>query len=218
MDRTLKRAKRSSKRRNHRNVGAWRRFSPDGTTCRFCEHDGSAHLCASAQPHFYRRATEAERGDPRVTLYRHDTPEGGSALVRRVVVANHAELITAFCTACAEEAGTAQVLCYQRTLATGEVVGVGTNNAERRRTMTTRDQTIYFTCPSCEERFAQVEELDRDIHTGEIYHCLVLRRPSDIPGGIRRGLRAATQGEEGLPILQSRPPVHSPLQDDLQPD
>ena len=130
MDRTLKRAKRSSKRRNHRNVGAWRRFSPDGTTCRFCEHDGSAHLCASAQPHFYRRATEEERGDPRVTLYRHDTPEGGSALVRRVVVASHAELITAFCTACAEKAGTSQVLCYQRTLATGEVVGVGTNNTK----------------------------------------------------------------------------------------
>ena len=50
MDRTLKRAKRPSKRRNHRNAGAWRRFSPDGTACRFCEHDGSAHLCASGQP------------------------------------------------------------------------------------------------------------------------------------------------------------------------
>ena len=34
-----------------------------------------------------------------------------------------------------------------------------------------RDQTIYFTCPNCDERFAQVEEMDRDIHTGEIYHC-----------------------------------------------
>ena len=34
-----------------------------------------------------------------------------------------------------------------------------------------RDQTIYFTCPNCDERFARVEELDRDIHTGEIYHC-----------------------------------------------
>ena len=33
------------------------------------------------------------------------------------------------------------------------------------------DQTIYFTCPNCDERFAQVEELDRDIHTGEIYQC-----------------------------------------------
>ena len=130
--RTLKRVKRSSKRRNHRNVGAWRRFSPDGTTCRFCEHDGSAHLCASGQPHFYRRATEEERNDHRLTLYRHDTPEGGSALVRRVVVANHAELITAFCTSCAKAMQTGQVLCYQRTLATGEVVGVRTNNTERR--------------------------------------------------------------------------------------
>ena len=36
----------------------------------------------------------------------------------------------------------------------------------------TTNQTIYFTCPNCDERFAQVEELDRDIHTGEIYHCL----------------------------------------------
>ena len=130
--RTLKRAKRPSKRRNHRNVGAWRRFSPDGTTCRFCEHDGSAHLCASGQPHFYRRATEEERNDPRLTLYRHDTPEGGSALVRRVVVANQAELITAFCTSCAKAMQTGQVLCYQRTLATGEVVGVRTNNTEKR--------------------------------------------------------------------------------------
>ena len=134
MDRTLKRAKRPSKRRNHRNVGAWRRFSPDGNTCRFCPHDGSQHLCASAQPHFYRKATEAEERNPTVMLYRCTLPEGGSALARRVVVANHAELITAFCVTCAEEAGTAQVLCYQRTLATGEVVGVGTNNTERRQT------------------------------------------------------------------------------------
>ena len=34
-----------------------------------------------------------------------------------------------------------------------------------------RDQTVYFTCPHCDERFARVEELDRDIHTGETYHC-----------------------------------------------
>ena len=130
--RTLQTAKRKNKRRQNRNVGTWRRFSPDGTTCRFCEHDGSAHLCVSGQPHFYRRATEEERNDPRLTLYRHDTPEGGSALVRRVVVANHAELITAFCTSCAKAMQTGQVLCYQRTLATGEVVGVRTNNTERR--------------------------------------------------------------------------------------
>ena len=34
-----------------------------------------------------------------------------------------------------------------------------------------RDQTIYFTCPGCDKRFAHVEEPDRDLHTGETYHC-----------------------------------------------
>ena len=33
------------------------------------------------------------------------------------------------------------------------------------------DQTLFFACPHCDERFAQVEEPDKDIHTGEIYHC-----------------------------------------------
>ena len=138
MDRTLKRAKRNNKRRGQRNHGAWRRFSPDGKTCRFCEHDGSKHLCRSGQPHFFRPATEAERRDPTVMLYRH-TPvsstgqalsEGGSMLVRRMTVANHAELITAFCTACAESMGTAQVLCFQRNLAIGEVVGIDTRHKD----------------------------------------------------------------------------------------
>ena len=118
MDRTLKRAKRNNKRRGQRNHGAWRRFSPDGKTCRFCEHDGSKHLCRSGQPHFFRPATEAERRDPTVMLYRHtpvsstgQAPDGGSMLVRRMTVANHAELITAFCTACAESIGTATRSC-----------------------------------------------------------------------------------------------------------
>ena len=60
-------------------------------------------------------------------LYRHKLPEGGSKLVRRMTVANRAELITAFCTACAESAGTEQVLCYQRNRAVGEVVGIRRN-------------------------------------------------------------------------------------------
>ena len=33
------------------------------------------------------------------------------------------------------------------------------------------DQTLFFACPHCDERFAQVEEPDKDIHTGETYHC-----------------------------------------------
>ena len=126
MDRTLKRAKRNNKRRIKRNHGAWQRFCPDGVHCRFCSHDGSQHLMSSAQPHFFRAATEAERWNPSVTLYRHRLPEDGSMLVRRLTVANRAELITAFCTACAEGMRTDQVLCYQRNLAIGEVVGLNT--------------------------------------------------------------------------------------------
>ena len=124
MDRTLKRATRKNKRRIERNTGAWERFSPDGIHCRYCEHDGSKHLMRSGQPHFYRPATEAERRDPHMQLYRHTLPEGGSMLVRRMTVAAHAELITAFCVACAESIGTHQALCYQRNLAIGEVVGI----------------------------------------------------------------------------------------------
>ena len=126
MDRTLKRAKRNNKRRGQRNHEAWRRFAPDGNTCRYCPHDGSQHLVSSGQPHFFRPATEAERRDPWVRLYRHDLPEGGSVLVRRVTVANRAELITAYCVACAESMATPQVLCFQRNLAIGEVVGLDT--------------------------------------------------------------------------------------------
>ena len=126
MDRTLKRAKRNNKRRGQRNHGSWQRFAPDGMTCRYCEHDGSLHLCQSGQPHFFRLATEAERRNPSVMLYRHRLPEGGSMLVRRMTVANRAELITAFCTSCAEGIRTGQVLCYQRNLAIGEVIGIET--------------------------------------------------------------------------------------------
>ena len=127
MDRTLKRAKRGNKRRRQRSNGAWERFCPDGVHCRYCGHDGSKHLLSSGQPHFYRPATEAERRDPFLMLYRHNLPEGGSVLVRRMTVANRAELITAFCAACAESIGTHQVLCYQRNLAIGEVVGLAKN-------------------------------------------------------------------------------------------
>ncbi len=125
MDRTLKKAKRSSKRRGQRNYSAWQRFSTDGRTCLFCPHDNTTHLCSSGQPHFYRTATATEERDPSVRLYRYRLPEGGSTLVRRMVVANRAELIAAYCVACAREIGTDQVVCYQRNLAVGEVTGIG---------------------------------------------------------------------------------------------
>ena len=120
MDRTLKRASGKNKRRQDRN----------GTTCRYCKHSGAQHLCQSGQPHFYRPATEAEKRDPSVQLYRHTLPQGGSVLVRRMVVASHAELITAFCVPCAESLNTHQVLCYQRNVGIGEVVGLVTERKD----------------------------------------------------------------------------------------
>ena len=52
-------------------------------------------------------------------------------LVRRMVVANRAKLITAYCAACAESIGTEQVLCFQRNLAIGEVIGLERNGRKR---------------------------------------------------------------------------------------
>ncbi len=130
MDRMLKPATRRNKRRQQRNGSAWRRFSPDGTTCRYCKHDHTKHLTSSGQPHFYRPATDAEKRDPTTMLYRHTLPQGGSVLVRRMVVASHAELITAFCVACAESMNTHQVLCYQRNVGVGEVVGLVTERKD----------------------------------------------------------------------------------------
>ena len=49
-------------------------------------------------------------------------------LVRRMTVANHAELITAFCTSV--QAWTHQVLCYQRNVGVGEVVGIDTRHKD----------------------------------------------------------------------------------------
>ena len=46
MDRTLKKAKRSNRRRRERNGGAWQRFSPDGVHCRYCKHDGAPRNAA----------------------------------------------------------------------------------------------------------------------------------------------------------------------------
>ena len=131
MDRTLNHAKRRNKHRRARNRKAWQFFSPDGKTCRFCPHTIADHLTSSAQPHFYRPATEAERRDPYEKLYHHYpvsntgqvVPGTDSVLVKRVIIANRAELLTAFCKTCAADKDTAQVLCYQRTLAKGEVVG-----------------------------------------------------------------------------------------------
>ena len=121
---TINPVKRDNKHRQARNWKAWQIFSPDGDTCRFCPHGAADHLTSSRQPHFYRPATEAERRDPFEKLYRHDLENGDSVLVKRVAVGKRAELLTVFCETCAADMETSQVMCYQRTLAMGEVVGL----------------------------------------------------------------------------------------------
>ena len=128
MDRTLPTKRTRNRRRILRNHGAWRRFSREGSICPYCPHHGTLHLVQSAQPYFYRKATVDEERDPHATLYRYTSPGGDRILVRRMTVARNAEIITAYCTACAEGMRTHQVLCYQRKLAVGEVVGIHANN------------------------------------------------------------------------------------------
>ena len=128
VDRMLNRPKRGNKRRRARNFRAWQRFSPDGKTCPHCPNDNTTHLSTSGQPHFYRPATPEETADYSVMLYTHRTADGDKLPVRRMTVSREAEIVTAFCTACALEMDTSQVLCYQRTLGTGEVVGLKTND------------------------------------------------------------------------------------------
>ncbi len=128
MDRSLRKGTGRNRRRSLRNFGAWERFSTDGQTCPYCPHDGSLHLVQSAQPHFFRKATAKEENSLSTRLYRYTPPGGNNVLVRRMTVARNAEIITAFCTACAEAMNTSQVLCYQRNVAVGEVVGLQMND------------------------------------------------------------------------------------------
>ena len=131
MDRTLTGKRTRSRRRVLRNHGAWKRFSRDGQRCPFCPHDGSLHLVQSAQPYFYRRATADEELSPSARLYRYRAPDGDRVLVRRMTVARNAEIVAAYCTACTKGMRTSQVVCYQRNVAVGEVVGIRMNNDKR---------------------------------------------------------------------------------------
>ena len=136
MDRTLNPVKRGNKRRRARNWKAWQLFSADCDRCRFCPHGASDHLTSSGQPHYYRPATAEDWSNPGEKLYRHELEDGSEVLVKRVIVANRAELLTAFCVQCARDKNTSQVLCFQRTLAKGEVVGLknhGNGNHENGR-------------------------------------------------------------------------------------
>ena len=126
MDRTLKRGKRNNKRRGQRNGGAWRRFSPDGVhpaaTASTTGHNTSMSSAASLTSSGPRRRRSG--ATPRSCSTGTICRRAARCLVRRITVANRAELITAYCVTCAESMGTPQVLCFQRNLAIGEVVGL----------------------------------------------------------------------------------------------
>ena len=127
MDRTLKPGTGKNKRRRQRNGKAWQLFLPRRGDLSLLPPRrlpaphllGPAPLLPACHPE--------ERHDPTVILYTHRTQGRCPILVRRVTVSKQAEVITAFCTPCAEALGTSQVLCYQRKLANGEMVGVGTH-------------------------------------------------------------------------------------------
>ena len=124
MDRTLKSRGTRDRRLKQQVKSAWGRFSPDGLQCRYCEHDGSRHVVSLGQPHFFRPATDDELLDSKKRLYKYEPAGGDTHLVTRVTVARHVEIIFAFCEACAEGLGAEQVMCYQRTVGVGEVVGL----------------------------------------------------------------------------------------------
>ena len=73
-------------------------------------------------------------------------------------------------------------------------------------------QTLYFPCPGCGARFAQLEETVDDIHAGETYTCNEC--------GAGGGLRRPQHGDAGrpgqhpveLPLLQARTLPVGPVQ------
>ena len=124
MDKTLNPRKRSSKYRRARNSSAWQLIG-GSDNCIFCPHQASDHLTSSGQPHFYRPATTEERGQfsSDFSLRWYELKNGSRIIAKKIIVGKKAELITAYCKECAKEKDTSQVMCYQRVLAVGELVG-----------------------------------------------------------------------------------------------
>ena len=132
MDRTMKVATRTNKRRGRRNVRAWSLFATSEGLCPYCGHKTSEHVVSSGQPHFLRLATDSEARSKSGNLYIETKPQGSRVILRRLTVANRAEIDMVGCLACADGIGTAQVVCYVRNVASGEVVRGRVPDAEVR--------------------------------------------------------------------------------------
>ena len=132
MDRTMKVADRTIKRRSRRNVRVWSLFATSKGLCPFCGHKAPEHVVSSGQPHFFRLATDAEVRNKVGNLYVETKAQESRVLLRRLTVANRAEIDMAGCLTCTEGIGTAQVVCYVRNVASGEVVRGQVPNAKAR--------------------------------------------------------------------------------------
>ena len=106
----------------------WRSFATAENVCPLCGHGPHVHLISVAQPVVFRPATEDEKADVNIPLW--TSSEEGDVLLRRVVIAKRVEPVTVWCGQCAKELKTAQVLCYLRRVATGEIIGL--DGKERR--------------------------------------------------------------------------------------
>ena len=116
MDRTLRKAKRANMRRQDRNLTAWKRLLARRRLCVDIATTTPRRICVDRDnPTCTGRASDGIGYTSRsVRLYRHETPDNGTALVRRMVVSRSAEFITVFGGACAQEMGKQHVACYQR--------------------------------------------------------------------------------------------------------
>ena len=123
MDRTARIASTRDRRRLRRHLKAWERFALD-SNCPYCGHGYREHGLQVGQPHFFRLATDAERSDLSVRVYRDsDNMDADGPRYRRVIVSKYAEVIMACCLTCADAKIVPQVVCYQVKTAIGEVVG-----------------------------------------------------------------------------------------------
>ena len=131
-DKTLTPRKRQSKKRMSRSYKAYLTMMSGSHECRFCSHLNTEHLTSSGQPFFYR-VIGKEDAVPNTGVYTHyfDEAKRRAVLIHRVVVAKEPELITMYCKQCALDKNTSQVMCYQRTLANGEIKGLDTYLAQQ---------------------------------------------------------------------------------------
>ena len=73
-------------------------------------------------------------------------------------------------------------------------------------------QTLYFPCPGCGARFAQVEETDEDIHAGETYTCNECGAAVVFVALSMEMLADPRRHPVELPLLQAQPLPVGPVQ------